>query len=193
MTRSDWIASAAAVAAFLGVAVALWALVYARRSAAEARRLRELEADRREEERQRWHEELGPDLPGEIVAEFRPHPRLGAGMGSLWGKVSFPKTYRVKAVARMGQSRTDLSVPMLVERGQTVDFEIELWHPDQERAKTDEIVFKVWPPVRDADDTPAWSCGCGRPTGESLDGEGHWGQRVKVIYEKPQGPFVAFR
>jgi hypothetical protein len=189
MGTSDLIALAALMVAAAGLGLSVWALVYSRRSAAasrdsadEAKRLREIEAERRAEERERRHEELGPVLPGQIEAEFRENRRLGGGHGSLFGAITLPRGYRVKAEARIGRSRTELSLGMVVAPGREVEFQIEPWHPEQEKPRTDEIVFRFWPPVEGADDVSAWACGCGRPSGEAMDGPGHWEQRVKVSY-----------
>lgn len=188
MDASDWIALSALVVAAASCAVAVWAIVYARRSAQasrdsadEARRLREIGADRRTDEKEQRHEHLAPELPSELEAEFRENERLGGGHGSLFGAITIPRSYRVKAVAVMGQSRTELGLSMVVAPGREVEFQIEPWHPDQEAARTTEILFRFWPPI-EGDDVPTWGCGCGRPTGETLDGPGHWEQRVKVNY-----------
>lgn len=161
------------------------AVVEARRSADEAKRMREVDEDRRRQEREQRHEQLAPGLPVEINAEFRENERLGGGQGSLFGAVTVPRGYRVKAEAVMGRSRTELGLSMVAAPGREIEFQIEPWHPDQEAARTGEVLFRFWPPL-EGDDVSTWGCGCGRPTGETLDGPGHWEQRVKVNYYRIQ-------
>lgn len=191
MGASDWIALAALVVAVAGLAVAVQAAVSshrsaksAERSAEEAAKSRAIDEDRRRQEREQRHEDLAPDLPGNINAEFRPNERLGGGHGSLFGKIVVPRGYRVRAVALMGQSRSELGLGMVVVPGREVEFQIEQWHPDQEAPRTAEIVFRFWPPL-EGDDVPSWECGCDRPTGETADGPGHWEHRATVTYINP--------
>jgi hypothetical protein len=201
MDTSDWIAVAAVVVAVVAAGISAYAIRYARqsavhagasvvearRSADEAAKMRELDEDRRREERERRHEELAPDLPGEIDASFRPNQRLGGGHGSLFGTIKLPRGYRVKAeaIATAG-SRTELSLGMLVPPDREVEFQIEPRHPDQQELRMEEILFRFWPPVEGVDEVPSWSCECGRPTGGTLEGAGHWERRVKVTFRRPR-------
>lgn len=190
MEASDWIALAALVVAAAGFVVAVWAIVYSRRSsqasrdsADEARRLREIEADRRTDEKERRHEEVAPDLPPEIEAEL-----VGAhvaGHVSLFGAIRMDRAYRVRAYGRVEASLVPLSLPsVLPGRGELVRFAIEHWTDGQEEPRTAEIMFKFWPPVDGVDRGEVWSCGCGRPGGETLEGPGHWERRVKVSFSE---------
>lgn len=180
-----------AVTGIAGLVVSIVSIRYVKRSTAhagesavESRRLREIEADRRVEEKERRHEDLAPNLPGELELEFRANERLGGGHGSLFGAITLPRGHRVKAEALMvGGSRSELSLGMVTAADREVGFQVEPWHPEQEKPRTEEIVFRFWPPVEGADDVPAWGCGCGRPTGEGMDGPGHWERRVTVSYQ----------
>ncbi|MEO3786962.1 hypothetical protein ABGB12_26870 [Actinocorallia sp. B10E7] len=62
---------------------------------------------------------------------------------------------------------------------------IEHWPTGREEPKTQEVLFKFWPPL-EADDADPWSCHCDKPTGETMDGPGHWEQRVQVEYYDPR-------
>lgn len=188
MDTSDWIALAALVVAAAGFGVSVWAIVYSRRSAAasrdsadEARRLREIEADRRADEKESRHERLDPGLPSELEAEFRANEEIGGGHGSLFARITVPRGYRVKAEALMGQSRQGIGLGLVVEANREVEFQIEPWFPNQEKPRTKETVFRFWPPL-EGDNVPVWGCGCGRPTGETVDGPGHWEQRALVKF-----------
>lgn len=187
MEASDWIALAALVVAAAGFGVSVWAIVYARRSAQasrdsadEARRLREIEADRRADEKEHRHEQLAPDLPAEIEAELG--GAWSAGQGTLFGSIRVDRAYRVRAFGRAGESLTPLSLPSVAPAGERVRFAIEAWASGRREPNIKEVVFKFWPPVDGADQTSAWNCGCGRPTGETMDGPGHWERRVRVGY-----------
>lgn len=205
MDSSDWIALVALVVSIVSGGAAIKyarrsaveakrsadhageSVVEARRSADEAKRMRELEEDRRREERERRHEDLAPVLPGEIDAAFKPNQRLGGGHGSLFGTIKLPRGYRVRAEAVTASgSSAELSLGMVVPPDREVEFQIEPRHPDQPAPRTEEIVFRFWPPVGDSDGVPGWSCECGRPTGGTLEGAGHWERRVKVNFRRPR-------
>lgn len=199
MEASDVIALAALVVAVAGLGIAAAGLGIAvhaavsahrsakssARSADEAARSRVIDEERRRDEREERHDGLAPKVPAEIKAEFRPNERLGGGHGSLFGSITMPRGYRVKAEALMGQSRSELGLGMVAAPGREVELQIEPWHPDQEAPRVAEIEFRFWPPL-EGDDVPSWSCGCGRPTGETLEGRGHWEQRVRVDYYRVQ-------
>jgi hypothetical protein len=67
-----------------------------------------------------------------------------------------------------------------------MQFAIEPWGSGREEPGTKEILFKFWPPVEGVDRGEVWSCGCGRPGGETMEGPGHWERRVKVILSRPE-------
>ncbi|TYK45103.1 hypothetical protein [Actinomadura decatromicini] len=191
MDTSDLIALAALVVAAAGFGVSVWAIVYSRRSAAasrdsadEARRLREIESDRRTDEKQRRHEELAPELPPEIEAVVGGAWQLG--MGALYGTIRVRRSYRVRAYGRAGESLTPLSLPSIVPAGEPLQFVIEPWTSALRTGgepSIKEILFKFWPPVEGVDHGEVWSCGCGRPGGETMEGPAHWERRVRVILD----------
>ena len=209
MDTSNWIALASVIVAFVFGVVTVFALKYGRRSAAEARRsadhagdavvearraadeaarMREIDEDRRREERERWHRESEPDLPGEIDAEYRPSGGHGSGDGSLHGSITVHRVYRVQAEAVSGRSRHQLAIATLTRPHQPIDFMIERWPQGKSTIDTEEIVFRFWPPIEGADGAGLWACECGRPGGGSLAGDGHWERRVKVSYQRMNGP-----
>lgn len=186
MDASDWIALGAFGVSLASFVVAGIAIVYSRRaaqaardSADEDRRLREIEADRRVDEKEHRHESLAPDLPGEIQGALR--PRTG-GDGAMYGAVEVNRAYRVRAFGRAGMSLEEITLPTVTPVNEPMEFMIERWAPGRREPAVKEVVFKFWPPVEGADETSAWSCGCGRPTGETMDGPGHWEHRVLVSY-----------
>lgn len=193
MDTSDWIALAAVVVSVTSVVVAVIAILYARRSANSARqsadeamRMREIEEDRRREERERWHHECEPDLPGEVDAAYRPSGGRGSEDGALHGSITVPRVYRVQADAVSGQSRRQIALEMLTKPNQPIEFMIERWPRGKTAVDTEEVVFRFWPPIEGADGTGLWTCECGRPGGGRLDGDGHWERRVKVNYRRPR-------
>jgi hypothetical protein len=101
----------------------------------------------------------------------------------LFASITVPRAYRVQAVAWMGNSSTQISLPLLLEPNRPYRFPIEPWPPERTRPKTQEVRFRFWPPVAGADDTDPWTCRCGRPTGEDPSGPGHWERRVPVTFE----------
>lgn len=201
MSKAEWIASiiggVGAVTGMVSLVVAIVAVRHSRRSAdhagrsadhageaaVEARRLREIEADRRTDEKERRHEELAPDLPSEIEAELG--GAWSAGQGTLFGSIRVDRAYRVRAYGRAGESLTLLSLPSVAAGRERVRFAIEPWAPGRDEPGTTEILFKFWPPVESVDRGEVWSCGCGRPGGETMEGPGHWERRVKVIFSRP--------
>lgn len=88
----------------------------------------------------------------------------------------------------MGDSCTVLSLPLLLRANQPYRFHIEHWPPGREEPQIKEVRFHFWPPV-DADDTPPWTCSCGRPTGDNPDNFGHWELYVPITYEPPVAPW----
>lgn len=202
MDASDWIALAALVTATVtgGGAIvyarksahqaersanhAGEAVVEARRSADEAARMRELDEGRRAEEKERWHHDHEPALPGEIEAKFR---RGGAGdAGALHGEITVPWMYRVRADAVVGPASTQIALDLVTKPGQTMEFMIERWAPGKTKADTEEIVFQFWPPIEGVDGVGVWSCDCGRSVHAAPGGSAHWERRVRVKYQRPQ-------
>lgn len=186
MNTSDWIAIGSA-------GLAGWAVLYARSSArsgkdsaASARRSADEAARISTIETERWHDDHKPPSPGQIVAELR----AGTPADSLWGKISVPHGYRVNADAYYDTGgSTLLSLPLL-HPNQVYDLHIEQWPPGSTRPKVKEVRIRFWPPL-DVDKIDAWTCPCGRPTGETTDGPGHWEWRVPVVYDPPVKPATA--
>lgn len=192
MSTSDWIALTAVVVTVAGLGVAVIAAYFARvsaragnvsaeasrRSAEEAAAIVAIERERRSEEREVRHADLAPPNPGEIITELRPNPRTG--QSSLFGTITLPRGYRVRAARKYADGgSSDIGIAMLPPPNRVVDFHIEHWPPGATDVQTQELVFKFWPPL-DIDDTDTWSCPCGRPTAEAMDGPGHWEWRVGV-------------
>jgi hypothetical protein len=202
MDSSDWIAVAAVVVSVVSGGAAVWyarrsvaeatrsadhagaSVVEARRSADEAAKMRELDEGRRAEEKERWHHDHEPDLPGEIEAKFR---RGGPGdAGALHGEITVPRLYRVRADAVSGLASTQIALDGVTKPGQAMSFMIERWSPGKARADTEEIVFRFWPPVEGVDGSGVWACNCGRPGQEAPSEPAHWERRVKVTYRRTQ-------
>lgn len=183
METSDWIALASAIAAVAAVVYTRQSVKSARRSADEAARMRQLDEDRRGEERERWHHECEPKLPAEIDARYRSSGEDGDG--ALFGEITVPRMYRVRAEAVSGASRRQLSLDTVTRPDQPIEFMIEPRPPGATTVNTEEIVFRFWPPVEDTDGTGLWSCGCGRPNGQSMSGPGHWERPVRVRFRQP--------
>ncbi|GAA3957228.1 hypothetical protein GCM10023085_44690 [Actinomadura viridis] len=156
--------------------------LHAGESAAEARHLREIEADRRAEEKEYRHEELAPNLPSAIDAAFK----RDVNGGALYGSITLDRQYRVRAFGCAGESLTELALSSITPLNEAMEFVIEAWAPGQVRPRLVEIIFKFWPPVEGSGHQQVWSCGCGRPNGDSLGGDGHWERRVKVSYYSPE-------
>lgn len=203
MDGSDWIALTAVVVAVLSGGGAIKyarrsavhsqrsadhageSVVEARRAADEAARLTRIEEERRVEERARWHHEREPDLPGEIDLEYRDSPGGSPGDGALWGTVTFPHTYQVRAFTVAGSSWSPLSLDSVTQPGRPVEFMVERWPRGKEALHTDEVVFRFWPPAVAEDGTAVWRCGCGHSVQATEEGQGHWERRVKVRYVQP--------
>jgi hypothetical protein len=164
----------------------------ANRSADEAAALNRIEAERREEERERWHADREPTSPGVLEAKLK----KGTPADSLMGTIKVGRAYRVRMQAVFGTGgKTDIG-PFLLQPNQETTFEIEMWAPGQKAPKTSEIIIYFWPPF-DVDGVGAWSCPCGRPTGEERGGMnpspgcGHWEWRLPVIRKSGGGGLIA--
>jgi hypothetical protein len=154
----------------------------ARRSADEAAALTQIERERRKDEREQRHEELGPDSPGAIVAELRE----GRATKSLFGSIHVPNNYRVRAAAIFhGGGETELGIPLIIHANERVDLHIEQWPPGSTQPKTQAIKFQFWPPLK-GDGVDVWTCPCGRPVDESIGAPGHWEWVVPVVWEQPK-------
>lgn len=200
LDASDWIAVIAVVVAVVSGGAAIKyarksavqaersadhagdAVIEARRAADEAAQMRAIETDRRADEKERWHHECEPVLPGEIDASVR-----GSGdTAALYGEITVARVYRVRAEAVSGASRIQLSLDMVTKPDQPIEFMIERRPQGKTTVDTEEIVFSFWPPVEGADGTGLWRCDCGRPGGGTMVGPGHWERRVKVSFRRPR-------
>jgi hypothetical protein len=199
MSGPSWTDIVGAVGGSVGVLVALPSLYFARRatnagvdsaaaareageaarrSADEAAALTQIERERRKDEREQRHEELGPESPGVIVAELRE----GRATKSLFGSIRVPNNYRVRAGAifHVG-GLTELGVPLVIHANEWVDFQIEQWPPGSTQPKTQAIKFQFWPPL-EVDGVDVWTCPCSRPVDESIGALGHWEWVVPVVW-----------
>lgn len=192
MNSSDWIALAALLVAVAGTGSATFyarrsaktaedAAASARKSADEAAALTAIEADRRREEKDRWHHELAPSLPNEIVATLEKGPyNQYSVIGAL--TLAGTKAYRVDAEALFVRGGgTPVSLPLVLEPGAHT-FHIEHWAPDQEFPAVGAIAFKFWAPV-EQDETELWDCPCGQPTAETAGRGGHWTRTIRVAFK----------
>jgi hypothetical protein len=144
--------------------------------------MRELEEGRRVEEKERWHRDHEPELPGEINSKRRVGE--GGDPGGLYGEITVPRVYRVRADAVSGPMSRQIALDGVTKAGQSLEFMIEQWVPGQTKPETEEIVFRFWPPVEGTDGTGVWTCACGRAAQEAGDGPAHWERRVKVKYRR---------
>lgn len=193
MDASDWIALGALAVALAGFGVSVWAIVYSRRSANEARRIREIEADRRTQEKEQRHEALAPNLPGELEAQYQEGPGHAPGEGVLFVRFRVPRMYRVRAFARAGESTEQLHLDVVAKPDRDLEVVIERWHPERTEPRTEEVLFRFWAPTSEDAHLANWHCPCDRwMTGEVTEAEGHWEYRVKVSFAQGPEPWAAF-
>ncbi len=180
MDAGDQIALVALIVSIASLAVAVWAIRYAKSSAKSARdsaneaaRLRRIEADRR-------HAELAPKPIERLEACYEGTP---PDLGTFTEfTVDGAGAYRIQVFAITdGTSRIQLCEPMLIHAGRSVYLQIDPSRESRGIITTRELLIKFWPPL-ESDDTDPWSCPCGKPTGETADAPGHWEQRVPVDY-----------
>ncbi|MEU8278396.1 hypothetical protein ACFYOK_35580 [Microbispora bryophytorum] len=189
LNADNWIAVAAGGIGLAGVVIAWRALVHARRSAESAdesakaaQRSAEEAATISRIERDRRHDDLAPPHPGEIQAEEESDTRLGAGHYNVFGSITVPRDYRVRAQAWNGTSLTPIALPLLLRANQPYRFHLDRLREGVTSGNPTEIRFRFWPPVPDLDDTDAWTCPCSRPAGTDVDARGHWELRVPIAY-----------
>ncbi|MEU0560911.1 hypothetical protein [Dactylosporangium sp. NPDC006015] len=187
-----WAASGAAAISIAGVVVGAITIASARKSAREALQSARVSADEAKrsadqaEEAKRImldqrHDELRPKEAMDMTFSVRGNPRDGTT--NLWGQFTTTRDYRVRAEAHTGNSRSQLSVDLLLRAG-ACDVMIEMWPEGRERSNTKFVVLKFWPP-EDVDETEHWNCRCGRGVhyGDGT-GPGHWEVRVPVDYQE---------
>lgn len=202
MDASTWISLGSAGIAAVSLGISGWAIVYARSSAksnavmAEANRdmaeettaLRVLAAGQRRDETEQVHRDLAPPPPPVFEARlFR-----GTPADSLVASVAVPRGYRIKAEAiRDDGSSAGAGLGSLLHPNQEEKFHFEQWPPGSTQPVTKFIRIRFWPPLP-GDGVDVWDCPCGRPTGEALDGEGHWEWRVPVAYDSKRPRYRSF-
>ena len=206
MSASDWIAIAALV-------VAAGSLVYGRVSAraskdsarsgrdsadaakisAEASRiaaeasagLTAIEADRRQEERRRFHHEHRP-LP--VPAEFRATVRKAMGKESWHTELIVQGNYRFAAVGIFSTGGETTLASGVLRANQPYDLHIEPIPPGAAEMKINKIKLKFWPTIEGDEGADPWECPCGAPL-DSFSGDGHWTWTIPV--DKPGVHFRA--
>ncbi|MGW0486196.1 hypothetical protein [Nonomuraea sp. NPDC003214] len=169
----------------VSAALALPALVISLNTARSNRRMADAAEERLREERQATHERLGPGVLGPLTFTLED--------GSLFAEVTVPRAYRVQAEGWIGNSYTPLAgLPLVLHPGMPYRLHVEHWPADRGKPRTEEIRFKLWPPLPVDGDELVWTCPCDRITGESQDRPGHWEVRVPVTYQPPRVPLVAY-
>jgi hypothetical protein len=127
-------------------------------------------------EQAQQHRALAPPAPSSIEAFFKSN--------SLFGKITVPHDYRAAAEGVYDTGGVhQIGLPMLLRANQPREFQIEPWPAGSKETKTKEIRFRFWPPS-ESDDAPPWSCECGAPAGETLEGRGHWEWLVPVVRKR---------
>ncbi|WP_422734058.1 hypothetical protein ACN26Y_00340 [Micromonospora sp. WMMD558] len=204
MDEVTWLDIVAVLAALGGVAVAVLSWVVSRGSRDEARRsadAAEVSAKAAQDsareaaavaaiERDREHDRLGPGPVPDITSKLETNPR-GSGLPrTLWGTVTLPRDYRVRAFAVSGNSSSQISLDLLVHAGRPYRFAIEQWPPGRTEPVAEYVLFRFWPPA-ETDDVDAWRCPCDRAQADGDERtQGHWEWRVPVQYRTPGRPRV---
>lgn len=189
LNADNWIATGSGVVALAGFVVAMRALIHARKSAEashasamaaqksadEAATISRIELDRR-------HDDLAPAHPGELRAEERSDPQH-PGYYNLFGSITVPRDYRVRAEMWNGTALSPIALPLLLRANQSQRFHIDRV-PTGATDSTAPIEVRIhfWPPVPDLDDTAPWTCACERQTGTDISGRGHWELRIPITY-----------
>lgn len=163
----------------------------ARRSADAAQESARAAAEVARMEREREHARLGPGPVPEIVAELETNPRGTNLPRTLFGTVTLPCDYQVRARAVTGNSYSPISLDLLLHAGQTYRFPIEQWASDRVKPQTEYVLFQFWPPA-DNHDVDPWTCPCHRPVAMVDDRTpGHWEWRAPIKYKPKLSPRVA--
>ncbi|WP_061294191.1 hypothetical protein [Herbidospora cretacea] len=134
----------------------------------------------------RWHREMGPEHPGVLDVELR-KSTLGDNGWGLFGKITFPRGYRVDAHAAWRSDNRPvirpLGFPVYLPGPQPFEFFVERFSQDQTRPVVEEVVIHMWPPL-DGDQPDLWSCPCGEPASREADLGPHWEMRIPVKFER---------
>ncbi|MCO1618972.1 hypothetical protein M8C11_30070, partial [Micromonospora sp. CPM1] len=93
-------------------------------------------------ERDREHDRLGPGpVPG-IALELEPNPRDSGLPETLFGTITVPRDYRVRAVAVRGNSSAPIGLDLLLHAGRPYRFAIEQMHPDRTEPVAEYVLFR---------------------------------------------------
>lgn len=180
----DWVAASAG---YLGGLATLggvwWTIPHLRQQATETAAANDIELERQRLEHEAIHEDRAPKIPGVLEARLRRTPATDF----LAGSITVDRTYRVHAEARIGETRQEIALQMVLHPGRPYEFVIEKWPAGKKSAVTEEILFKFWPPLA-GDGVEVWTCPCDEPTGEDMRGSGHWQRLVAVHYERLPAP-----
>ncbi|MGK5741536.1 hypothetical protein [Micromonospora sp. URMC 103] len=145
-------------------------------SAAEARKVAQLELDRD-------HEAYRPPQPHNPRFEMSTNPRTGDHNLSFVFTPS--RSYRILGESLEGGSRSPLSMNGMVHpAGQEVRVFVQTIRPVRETASVEKLRLRFWPPAAVDEGVEHWTCRCGRPT--ASDGPAHWEWLVTV--ETPEDP-----
>lgn len=142
-------------------------------------------------ERAREHDRLGPGAPppSGIPSDLGPKQRDSVVPATLFGTITVPRDYRVRAEAVTDNSHSPIGLPLLLRANQPYRFAIEGWPPDRTEPRAQAVRVRFWPPA-DIDDVDRWTCPCDRPASEETDrSPGHWVWLAPIQYEPP--PFFA--
>ncbi|MEV4820199.1 hypothetical protein [Micromonospora tulbaghiae] len=198
MDEVTWLNVITVLIALGGVVVAVLSWVVSRGSRSEARRsadAAEVSAKAAQDsareaaaiaaiERDREHDRLGPGpVPG-IALELEPNPRDSGLPETLFGTITVPRDYRVRAVAVRGNSSAPIGLDLLLYAGRPYRFAIEQMHPNRTEPVAEYVLFRFWPPA-EIDDVDTWQCPCDRPQADGDNRPGHWEWRAPVEYRRP--------
>jgi len=168
--RTEALAREALTTSQESVAVAKDAAESSRRSADEAAKVAAVEVAQH-------HFDLAPTQKTVPTYLQEGHPGTHR---DLFGVMTLPKDYQVRAVAQTGNSTFPLNLQGLLRANEPHRFFIEKWPPDQTVPTAEVVILKLWPPTAD-DPVEQWSCGCGRPLTEGTDRDpGHWEMRLPL-------------
>ncbi|MEH1058343.1 hypothetical protein V6U89_24425 [Micromonospora sp. CPCC 206171] len=141
-------------------------------------------------EREREHDRLSPGPVPHMNVELESNPRGASLPRTLFGVVSVPRDYRVRAEAVIeGGGHTALGLPLLLHAGRSYRFTIEQWPPGRMNPQVEFVLFRFWVPVEEIDKVAGWDCPCDRPMIDGSD-RGHWEWRAPIQYELAAAPAI---
>ncbi|MEV4170205.1 hypothetical protein [Nonomuraea sp. NPDC049709] len=153
-----WAAVAAAAIAAVALYFSATAAIAAKRSAREAAAIAKVEVERREEERERRHEELAPQFFGEIETYIS----TKSGRRYLWGIVTLSRDYTIA----IKTARDWLGPHEVYDVAAGIPCHVKIYPLEPGSPIDAEVRIRFWPPrepfsVPPA--TPVWQCYCRRP------------------------------